>query len=257
MAWAAPQQTTRTEDLAYCLLGVFQVAVPLIHGEDERAFIRLQKRDLFKKTNDLMLPAWTVVGATINWGPPEARDNPEFTVSDEGHRIHQEFREISKDKLFMGFRCKEKQSKELGIILQHAGHAIYIRSHTERLENGPRPASTASIKSIYISMTQRSELSQTLLDDAQNYNYPTRFAMVFGFKDSAYPWVCLATKSSDPSLYSAAAREDLQTLGTLGPRKLQHEPDDKAQADLEQQLFAIPGRVADTCSLRRLASSCH
>src|SRR2546423_12153074 len=33
MSWAARRQTTRVEDMAYCLLGVFDVNMPLIYGE--------------------------------------------------------------------------------------------------------------------------------------------------------------------------------------------------------------------------------
>jgi hypothetical protein len=42
MSWAADRETTRGEDLAYCLLGIFQVNMPLLYGEGERAFLRLQ-----------------------------------------------------------------------------------------------------------------------------------------------------------------------------------------------------------------------
>jgi len=32
MSWAAYRQTTRTEDLGYCLIGIFNVNMPLIYG---------------------------------------------------------------------------------------------------------------------------------------------------------------------------------------------------------------------------------
>ena len=41
MSWAAKRVTTRLEDRAYCLMGLFEVNMPLIHGEGERAFFRL------------------------------------------------------------------------------------------------------------------------------------------------------------------------------------------------------------------------
>jgi hypothetical protein len=43
MSWAANRTTTRTEDIAYCLLGLFGVNMSLIYGEGKRAFIRLQE----------------------------------------------------------------------------------------------------------------------------------------------------------------------------------------------------------------------
>jgi hypothetical protein len=33
MSWAAERQTTREEDIAYCLLGLLGVNMPLIYGE--------------------------------------------------------------------------------------------------------------------------------------------------------------------------------------------------------------------------------
>ncbi|KAK1758194.1 beta transducin [Echria macrotheca] len=58
MSWASHRQTTRVEDMAYCLLGIFNIHMPMIYGEGARAFIRLQE-ELAKETNDLSLFAWT------------------------------------------------------------------------------------------------------------------------------------------------------------------------------------------------------
>jgi len=41
ISWAAKRTTTRVEDNAYCLLGIFGVYMPLIYGEGRRAFTRL------------------------------------------------------------------------------------------------------------------------------------------------------------------------------------------------------------------------
>jgi hypothetical protein len=43
MSWASSRETTRIEDIAYCLMGIFNVNMPLLYGEGERAFIRLQE----------------------------------------------------------------------------------------------------------------------------------------------------------------------------------------------------------------------
>ena len=43
MQWAAKRDTTRKEDEAYCLLGIFNVFIPLIYGEGENAFRRLKE----------------------------------------------------------------------------------------------------------------------------------------------------------------------------------------------------------------------
>ena len=57
MSWAAQRQTTRTEDMAYCLFGLFDIHMPLIYGEGRKAFRRLQE-EIMKTTNDQTLFAW-------------------------------------------------------------------------------------------------------------------------------------------------------------------------------------------------------
>ncbi|KAK4038505.1 heterokaryon incompatibility protein-domain-containing protein [Parachaetomium inaequale] len=57
MSWAAGRQTTRIEDKAYCLLGIFDVHMPLLYGEREQAFVRLQQT-IAQKGNDMSLFAW-------------------------------------------------------------------------------------------------------------------------------------------------------------------------------------------------------
>lgn len=58
MSWAAYRETSRVEDIAYCLLGIFQINMPLLYGEGENAFVRLQE-EILKFSTDLSLLAWT------------------------------------------------------------------------------------------------------------------------------------------------------------------------------------------------------
>ena len=58
MSWASNRETTRVEDVAYCLMGLFEVNMPLLYGEGERAFIRLQE-EIIKYSDDQSLFAWT------------------------------------------------------------------------------------------------------------------------------------------------------------------------------------------------------
>ncbi|KAK4465795.1 heterokaryon incompatibility protein-domain-containing protein [Cladorrhinum samala] len=57
MSWAAGRHTTRIEDRAYSLLGIFGIEMPLIYGEGPKAFYRLQKQ-IASENNDLSLFAW-------------------------------------------------------------------------------------------------------------------------------------------------------------------------------------------------------
>ncbi|KAL2139460.1 hypothetical protein VTI28DRAFT_5127 [Corynascus sepedonium] len=57
MSWAAARETTRVEDMAYCLLGIFDVNLSLIYGEGTKAFSRLQEA-IIQSTADLSIFAW-------------------------------------------------------------------------------------------------------------------------------------------------------------------------------------------------------
>lgn len=57
MSWAAGRETARVEDRAYSLVGLFGVNMPLLYGEDQRAFVRLQE-GILKMGTDLSILAW-------------------------------------------------------------------------------------------------------------------------------------------------------------------------------------------------------
>ncbi|KAF4982320.1 hypothetical protein FZEAL_2019 [Fusarium zealandicum] len=57
-SWAANRETTREEDIAYCLLGIFNVNMPMLYGEGENAFRRLQE-EVIRSTYDLSIFAWS------------------------------------------------------------------------------------------------------------------------------------------------------------------------------------------------------
>ncbi|KAB8291641.1 hypothetical protein EYC80_006441 [Monilinia laxa] len=56
-SWAARRTTSRPEDIAYCLLGLLKVNMPLLYGEGEKAFQRLQE-EVLKREQDLSILAW-------------------------------------------------------------------------------------------------------------------------------------------------------------------------------------------------------
>ncbi|KAH3906245.1 hypothetical protein HBI56_194120 [Parastagonospora nodorum] len=58
MSWAANRRTVRTEDIAYSLMGIFDVNMPLLYGEGEKAFARLQEA-ILNSSEDQSLFAWS------------------------------------------------------------------------------------------------------------------------------------------------------------------------------------------------------
>ncbi|KAH5412573.1 hypothetical protein HBI32_128880 [Parastagonospora nodorum] len=57
MSWASKRETTKIEDLAYCLMGIFGVNIPLLYGEGARAFTRLQE-EIMRRDYDHSLFSW-------------------------------------------------------------------------------------------------------------------------------------------------------------------------------------------------------
>jgi hypothetical protein len=50
--------------MAYCLLGIFNINMPLLYGEEKKAFRRLQE-EIIKSTPDLSILAWRLSGAFV------------------------------------------------------------------------------------------------------------------------------------------------------------------------------------------------
>ena len=125
MSWAGRRETTRLEDRAYSLLGLFGVSMPLIYGEGEQAFKRLQL-EIMKSSTDHSLFAWTAqVGAPQGEGvlatsPDEFRNvggilrsvptlgTPAYEMTNRGLRITLPCSKIkgSKRGLFAHLNCK-------------------------------------------------------------------------------------------------------------------------------------------------------
>lgn len=56
-SWASQRRTTRVEDKAYCLMGLLGVNMPLLYGEGDKAFVRLQEA-VISTSDDISLLAW-------------------------------------------------------------------------------------------------------------------------------------------------------------------------------------------------------
>ncbi|EPE25292.1 hypothetical protein GLAREA_01204 [Glarea lozoyensis ATCC 20868] len=122
MSWAADRSTTRIEDLAYCLFGLFDVNLPLIYGEGSKAFLRLQEA-IVSSVHDLSLFAWTSTGDDQTYrgifarNPSEFRScnnfkrdtspftpRPKYFVTNRGLQFQSEL-QVYKGSLFMVLHC--------------------------------------------------------------------------------------------------------------------------------------------------------
>jgi hypothetical protein len=93
MSWAAHRSTTRIEDQAYCLLGLFGINMPLIYGEGENAFLRLQQ-EIIRQSDDETIFVWNppkegsnsaLLAETPLWFQDSAKYRPLTTDPDVQH----------------------------------------------------------------------------------------------------------------------------------------------------------------------------
>ncbi|KAH7088789.1 heterokaryon incompatibility protein-domain-containing protein [Paraphoma chrysanthemicola] len=62
-SWASTRETTRVEDCAYSLLGIFDINMPMLYGEGRKAFVRLQEH-ILSQSDDMSLFLWNDLQAS-------------------------------------------------------------------------------------------------------------------------------------------------------------------------------------------------
>ncbi|EAQ93854.1 hypothetical protein CHGG_02089 [Chaetomium globosum CBS 148.51] len=81
MSWAANRTTTKPEDLAYSLMGLFGVNMPVIYGEGDKAFLRLQE-EIIKRSDDHTIFAWGTLGDGQAHAPHYPGQHPDLDEID-------------------------------------------------------------------------------------------------------------------------------------------------------------------------------
>ena len=181
LSWAAYRETTREEDAAYCLLGIFDVNMPLLYGEGTKAFRRLQE-EIIKAECDLSIFAWTAEPSQS--GQPDRRysgvlaESPmefsgcrgiikanestfhaDFSITNRGIRMHTVLflfdPKNSEDILLyvqdLGCSKEHIGPYRLGVRLRKCGPDMFVRDNPfslVTLRSGPRKASLN--RTIYI-----------------------------------------------------------------------------------------------------------
>ena len=90
LSWGSMRQTARVEDRAYSLLGIFDINMPTIYGEGNRAFRRLQE-EILRRIPDQSLFAWTsfsILDPPFQLHELEPRDADESQASRMTIQLH-------------------------------------------------------------------------------------------------------------------------------------------------------------------------
>jgi hypothetical protein len=180
LSWAAYRETTREEDAAYCLLGIFDVNMPLLYGEGTKAFRRLQE-EIIKADCDLSIFAWKAEPSQS--GQPDRRysgilaESPmdflscrsitkanestfhaDFSITNRGIRMHTSLA-IVKIENTQGYMYVQNLScyteyagsSRLGVQLRKCGPDMFVRDDPSSLVIVPSEQLYASLyRTIYI-----------------------------------------------------------------------------------------------------------
>ncbi|KAK7462408.1 hypothetical protein VKT23_008007 [Stygiomarasmius scandens] len=163
MSWAAFRQTTRPEDEAYCLMGLFGVSMSPIYGEGgPKAFMRLQQ-EIIRISEDRSIFAWISSSkdsleprGLLAKSPNEFRasggvgisdidsigDKSSFSFNNNGLHIHLPIKPAdnsishNKDLFLASLNCKSKRGRDEGhlfIYLKKINGKRYARCHPDEV----------------------------------------------------------------------------------------------------------------------------
>jgi hypothetical protein len=139
ISWAARRETTREEDLAYCLLGVLGINMPLLYGEGTRAFERLQQ-EYIKASTDHSVFSWRGPGeerGPFALSPAEYQTckhftagdgySSEFSMTNRGLRIELPLIRRKDGVLAAVLDCRESDDCRRAIYLKEVRRGVYRR----------------------------------------------------------------------------------------------------------------------------------
>jgi hypothetical protein len=155
MSWAAERTTSRIEDVAYCMLGIFGVHMPMLYGEKENAFFRLQE-EIIRTTDDDSIFAWisphgspTVYRGLLAQSPQEFREShaflhgvSSFESAKGGIRVKMVLKAMprSPDRdMYLGLlHAQWHRTKCLALVLRRLNGSNFARVSTHRFEGWDR-----------------------------------------------------------------------------------------------------------------------
>ncbi|KAF5344882.1 hypothetical protein D9758_011566 [Tetrapyrgos nigripes] len=202
MSWAASRETTRAEDQAYSLMGIFGVSMPPIYGEGgAKAFMRLQQ-EIIKISDDRSIFAW--VAASMS-GEVKASDSDcigdrsSYSFGNNGLRIHLPLETTGdssrgNDVFLASLLCQsERDGSFLSFYLQKTSRQQYVRCRPDQLAF--RPTLKPALKNIQQLTVREVPIARRSRFDAEVHSFdPVMFHV--DLLPSARHFLCTDTLSS-------------------------------------------------------------
>jgi hypothetical protein len=215
MSWAAERQTTRIEDMAYCLLGIFDINMPMIYGEGSKAFIRLQE-EILKKTTDLSLFAWQAKESTacrciladspaeflgcgeIVSNEDQFRFRDEISMTNKGVKINTALQYSDRGIYTLDLHCYREEasgaSTRIGIYLKRALDTYFHYAPQQTALAGVLPGSLP--RSIFLSSTTGMDMMSSMVHDDKSrricIEFPKKHAFIQSGRHQGCPGDILA-----------------------------------------------------------------
>ncbi|KAI0479795.1 HET domain-containing protein [Xylaria cf. heliscus] len=190
MSWASTRQTKRLEDIAYCLLGIFQVNMPMLYGEGMRAFQRLQE-EIIKTSTDMSLFCWRAkydepkYRGLLAHSPVEfasyydttlrsrnaiisrtsVGEEKEYSVTNKGIRIDAELLRVEwGGRSLTALKCYVRPDDHVVLIpIRHYRDDVYVREGPDSVLFSD--SAETQNKLIYIAKDVNGKMSQDLADN--------------------------------------------------------------------------------------------
>ncbi|KAH7884123.1 heterokaryon incompatibility protein-domain-containing protein, partial [Phlebopus sp. FC_14] len=114
--WASKRETTRREDRAYSLMGLFDITMPIIYGGLDNTFVRFQK-EIMKTSVDHSIFAWTVDSASPDITTGLLAPSPAYFMNVD---------EISYDDFILNFSTRIEAGRALKADYTSTNNGIAI-----------------------------------------------------------------------------------------------------------------------------------
>ncbi|KAI0718605.1 heterokaryon incompatibility protein-domain-containing protein [Cerioporus squamosus] len=213
MSWAANRATTRVEDRAYCLMGIFGVTMPPLYGEGDMAFQRLQE-EIMRNYDDSTLFAWSTKPFAI-W-PMQLRQIDEDALTEVGLRCRPQGHERS-----YSYLCAPNPSMEFyNITMSFTAY----RATSELADTSLRPtftltpyAARAHIPVVEIDELHCSLILMPWVHQDTGWNVGLLFTPCATTSEAARPLQCICL---DRMAYWAIEDGQLACLGRTRPASI-------------------------------------
>jgi hypothetical protein len=213
MSWAAKRTTTRDEDIAYSLIGIFDINMPLLYGEGKKAFIRLQE-EIMKVSDDHSVFAWKSSDPISHSGllaaspehfdtsrsitsPGLLKGSESSSTTSRGIRANfgLEINWGEDGTYFARLAChRQEDGYQYAIVLQHIQDDQYVRINTNRLKAlGPiQPLDRIFPEAVYVRQNLFQPLQHSRFPRNVNIHDTVKWFWIRGTKDLRFsePHAC-------------------------------------------------------------------